>query len=189
METQRVKSQSSAGNDYVKSFFKNLFNFKGKATRPEFWSGILLCMGLYVCIAIIGSIIGFIILDSFNMIDDEFNIDDKIILVCFCTITLFFFVVLTALVIRRLRDSGTNIKWGVAFICLAPFTLLGGGILYMMFTDELFSWTRFIRFFSYSIWEKQVSYGLLAVCSIVSFIAFIPVSIKTLMGLCKKSKP
>ena len=184
METQKVKKQSSAGNDYVKSFFKNLFNFKRTATRPEFFWGFfmwillfnILCNAVFIAGIVIGEI-SFGEEQSSSWLPIVWAVVGIVIVLCF--------VVLTALVVRRLRDAGTSIKWGIAFVWLMPLACYGACVLWLTATDKEICWNDFFNT------EELMEYwylSLLFIVSVVSLVVFIPVSIKTLMGLCKKSR-
>lgn len=96
----------------IKAGFKNYLNFRGTATRPEFWYWVLFTF----LVAVVASVI-----DQILSIAPELSI----IALVFSTITTIFslatFLPSLAVTVRRLRDAGFSWVW---LLLPVPFVVL-----------------------------------------------------------------
>ena len=96
----------------VRNFYVKAFNFKGRATRAEYWWAYLYMLLLVV----IYSVLFFIIVDS-----TPNNVNDSVmILTC---ILIFLMLPKISLIVRRLHDLGDS-AWGLLLCCI-PIVRLG----------------------------------------------------------------
>ena len=103
-------------------FFKNYFNFSGRASRGEFWWAYLAFFIASIVLAIIDVAIGSIVFDATN---SEFLLNNGIFSNILSLVTLIGWVSLTS---RRLQDNGHTGWWQLAY-----FSILPAGILWVMF--------------------------------------------------------
>ena len=103
-------------------FFKNYFNFSGRASRGEFWWAYLAFFIASIVLAIIDVVIGIRVFDATN---SEFLLNNGIFSNILSLVTLIGWVSLTS---RRLQDNGHTGWWQLAY-----FSILPAGILWVMF--------------------------------------------------------
>ena len=118
--TESVKSINML--DAVKLFFKNYFNFKGRASRSEYWWFILAFVIVYIVIATIETVFIFA-----TLFDDIYNdpysysystsdaIKDRFLMPSFL-FYLAMMIGLLSLAARRLQDRGHSGWWQLANI-------------------------------------------------------------------------
>ena len=103
-------------------FFKNYFNFSGRASRGEFWWAYLAFFIASIVLAIIDVAIGSRVFEATN---SEFLLNNGIFSNILSLVTLIGWVSLTS---RRLQDNGHTGWWQLAY-----FSILPAGILWVMF--------------------------------------------------------
>ena len=103
-------------------FFKNYFNFSGRASRGEFWWAYLAFFIASIVLAIIDVVIGIRVFDATN---SEFLLNNGIFSNILSLVTFIGWVSLTS---RRLQDNGHTGWWQLAY-----FSILPAGILWIMF--------------------------------------------------------
>ena len=103
-------------------FFKNYFNFSGRASRGEFWWAYLAFFIASIVLAIIDVAIGSRVFEATN---SEFLLNNGIFSNILSLVTLIGWVSLTS---RRLQDNGHTGWWQLAY-----FSILPAGILWIMF--------------------------------------------------------
>lgn len=181
MNNEEIKSMASVGlSEAIVNGGKNLFNFNGKAGRSEFWWCALAWL---VCLPIITFAVMFLSLFVCGVFIFPNNVEYTRIVTSVIEILalICWLVVLLALMYRRFHDVGADMRWAVATICLLPFAICGIFFIWVL-------WKTNAEISSWSIGEVQDYWLLLVfmIVSIVSLIAFIPISIKTLKVLLKK---
>lgn len=188
MENENVKALSVAGfSNATKKGLKNLFDFKGRASKTEFWW----CFLVWAIALPIALICAFMLSVIINLLISYS--DDSLVYMGICegcTIILFL-TILLALIHRRLRDTNTNVNWGTWTVILLPFAIIG-----------LFVLIIFVKVAVMNDWESsghigwkelledlKVNWKFIGfyILNILSLIAFIPVFVKTTKALLTPS--
>ena len=180
-----ASSPASAQPDYVpptsywgcwRSAWRNKFNFKGRASRREFWSVflslIVICLGVLVA-----SVMAY---DEFICSDydyyyysyssyEEYRQNRCLDMFYPINFTLFLFIISTmALECRRLRDAGHSVLWALLFNAL-PVVFINMLIWYDAYNEYylfdyamylvvpwvLLAWTMFIFLVQRSVFEPR----------------------------------
>ena len=99
-------------------FFKNYFNFSGRASRGEFWWAYLAFFIASIILAIVDTVIGGVI---YSFTESEFLLNNGIFSNIFSLVTLIGWISLTS---RRLQDNGHSGWWQLAYFSIIPTIIL-----------------------------------------------------------------
>ena len=99
-------------------FFKNYFNFSGRASRGEFWWAYLAFFIASIILAIVDAVIGGVI---YSFTESEFLLNNGIFSNIFSLVTLIGWISLTS---RRLQDNGHSGWWQLAYFSIIPTIIL-----------------------------------------------------------------
>ena len=99
-------------------FFKNYFDFSGRASRGEFWWAYLAFFIVSIILAIIDAVIGGVV---YGFTESEFLLNNGIFTNIFSLITLIGWISLTS---RRLQDNGHTGWWQLAYFSIIPTIIL-----------------------------------------------------------------
>ena len=99
-------------------FFKNYFNFSGRASRGEFWWVYLAFFIASIILAIVDAVIGGVI---YSFTESEFLLNNGIFSNIFSLVTLIGWISLTS---RRLQDNGHSGWWQLAYFSIIPTIIL-----------------------------------------------------------------
>ena len=121
METKKITF-----GEAIKSGIKNCFNFKGRASRTEFWYFILLYTLVFYTL---GTIISFMI--PFVMLKHQHPITPQAALGICSILFIILLIPLLAVTVRRLHDTERKGLWLMAYV--APAILAVATVTYSMF--------------------------------------------------------
>ena len=99
-------------------FFKNYFDFSGRASRGEFWWAYLAFFIVSIILAIIDAVIGGVV---YGFTESEFLLNNGIFTNIFSLVTLIGWISLTS---RRLQDNGHSGWWQLAYFSIIPTIIL-----------------------------------------------------------------
>ena len=99
-------------------FFKNYFDFSGRASRGEFWWAYLAFFIASIILAIVDAVIGGVI---YGFTESEFLLNNGFFSNIFSLVTLIGWISLTS---RRLQDNGHSGWWQLAYFSIIPTIIL-----------------------------------------------------------------
>ena len=99
-------------------FFKNYFDFSGRASRGEFWWAYLAFFIASIILAIVDALIGGVI---YGFTESEFLLNNGFFSNIFSLVTLIGWISLTS---RRLQDNGHSGWWQLAYFSIIPTIIL-----------------------------------------------------------------
>ena len=99
-------------------FFKNYFDFSGRASRGEFWWTYLAFFIASIILTIVDAVIGGVI---YGFTESEFLLNNGIFSNIFSLVTLIGWISLTS---RRLQDNGHSGWWQLAYLSIIPTIIL-----------------------------------------------------------------
>ena len=121
METKKITF-----GEAIKSGFRNCFNFKGRASRTEFWYFVLF---YFLVFYTLGYIIAFTI--PFVMLKLQYPITPQSALGICSILFIILLIPLLAVTVRRLHDTERKGLWLMAYV--APAILAVATVMYSMF--------------------------------------------------------
>ena len=121
METKKITFGKA-----IKSGFRNCFNFKGRASRTEFWYFVLF---YFLVFYTLGYIIAFTI--PFVMLKLQYPITPQSALGICSILFIILLIPLLAVTVRRLHDTERKGLWLMAYV--APAILAVATVMYSMF--------------------------------------------------------